>query len=89
MEIKEALKNRKVSKIRSEREEQILAILDLMSEDTKRFRYWLGRTKHLSPNQIYLMLKQAKQGKETPHILFQWLLKKSRQNRPSIKKGGK
>jgi hypothetical protein len=61
----------------SERAEQIVAVLELMSEDNTNFKKWLGRTRHLSPEQIYLMLKNARQGKNPP-ALFNYLLKQTK-----------
>lgn len=39
-------------------------------------KYWLGRTRHLSPNDILDTIRQAKEGRE-PKKLFNWLLKQS------------
>jgi hypothetical protein len=64
----------KASVPNSPRAEQVQAILDLMGEDTARFKYWLGRTKHLSPDAIYRMLRQARDG-DNPQALFNWLLR--------------
>ncbi len=80
--ISEVLKLAPTSKIRSPLEEQIVSLMELMGEQVEnnsaRYKFWLGRTRHLSVEQIYLMIKEAKRAKETPHILFQYLLKKSK-----------
>lgn len=56
------------------RAEQIQSILDLMGEDSSRFMYWLGRTKHLSPDRIYAFLQTAKTFKN-PQAGLNYLLK--------------
>lgn len=40
----------------------------------KRIKYWLGRTRKIPANQIYDLMKQAKDGKN-PRALFNWLIK--------------
>lgn len=64
----------------SERAEMIGQLLEFMNEEytQRRFQYWLGRTKHLSPSEIYIMMRQARDG-HTPPALFQYLLKKSKE----------
>src|SRR4030042_3745468 len=73
--------------IRAERIEQLLSFMGenrkLEAEKEKeyaerlgrRFKYWLGRTKHLSPGGIFMFMKQAKDGRN-PQSLFNYLLKK-------------
>ncbi len=64
----------------SERAEQIEGVMALMGEDVKngkRFKYWLGRTKKLSPATIYELRKQAETGSNPP-ALFNYLLKKTK-----------
>ncbi len=79
--------NKPVSTPNSPRAEQVQEIMILMGYDVldkekkeREFKKILGRTRHLSVEQIYLMIKEAKRAKETPHILFQYLLKKSHEN---------
>lgn len=75
--ISEIIQLAQPKKINSERAEQVSLILEMTGEDNTRFKYWLGRTRHLSPQGIYLMLKEARNGRE-PVKLFQWLLNKSK-----------
>jgi hypothetical protein len=58
-----------------ERAEVIERLLKFMGD--QRWGYWLGRTKHLTPQDIYRMMRNAEEGKN-PHALFNHLLKKSR-----------
>lgn len=51
--------------------------LEFYERIKKRFKYWLGRTRHLNPYDIFAMLSQAKGGKN-PQALFNYLLKKSK-----------
>lgn len=62
--------------INSERAEVVAQVVSLMREpnDQKRFRYWLGRTKKLPPNEIYQLVRLAKDGRN-PAALFNHLLK--------------
>lgn len=39
----------------------------------RRFKYWLGRTARLSPDRIYIFLKESRQ-KKNPPAYFNWLL---------------
>lgn len=48
-----------------------------MENNTLRFKYWLGRTRHLKPGEIYDLIKQSEKN-ETPQRLFNYLLKKSK-----------
>jgi len=41
----------------------------------KRIKYWLGRTRKVPADEIYNMMRKAKDGKQ-PQALFNWLLKK-------------
>jgi hypothetical protein len=41
-----------------------------------RMKYWLGRTRKLTPDQLYRMMRQAKEGSNPP-ALFNYLLKKN------------
>jgi len=41
----------------------------------RRFRYWLGRTRRLTPPEIYRLVRAAKDGAKPP-ALFNYLLKK-------------
>lgn len=59
----------------SDRAEVVEQLCKFMDNDTKRFKYWLGRTKHLSPAEIYGKMKEAKGGKN-PQALFNFILKK-------------
>lgn len=74
----------------SPRAERIEQLLSLMGEDRKleqesdeqyaqrigkRFKYWLGRTRKYSPDEIFAMLRQARSGKN-PGALFNYLIKK-------------
>lgn len=59
----------------SERANVIEQVIALMGEkDNRRFKYWLGRTRRLSPGDIFGLIKQAGEGKNPP-ALFNWLLK--------------
>ena len=42
--------------------------------DTKRFKYWLGRTRKLTAQALHLMIGSAKEGRK-PGALFNHLLK--------------
>lgn len=42
---------------------------------SQRMKYWLGRTRKLNADQLYRMMRQAKEGKNPP-ALFNYLLKK-------------
>lgn len=48
--------------------------LAFIARKNKRFKYWLGRTRRLSPGQIFGLMKRAGEGKN-PQALFNWLLK--------------
>lgn len=50
-------------------------VLEFMSDSN--FGKWLGLTKHLTPDQIYVMIQESKGG-DNPQGLFWWLLKRSR-----------
>ena len=39
-----------------------------------RFKYWNGRLAKKSPDEIFTLMRKAKEGK-TPHKLFNWLIK--------------
>lgn len=71
LKINETIKKRGAS---HERAEMIEQLCTFMGEDNKRFKYWIGRTKKLSPAQIYELMQKAKNGKN-PKALFQWFLK--------------
>lgn len=43
-------------------------------KDTKRFKYWLGRTRKLTPSGLHQMIGSAKEGRK-PAALFNHLLK--------------
>lgn len=73
----------------SERAEKIAELMQLMREDgiqsgesevaykkrvSRRFKYWLGRTNHLTPQRIYMLMRSAREGKNPPALL-NWLLK--------------
>lgn len=60
----------------SPRAEQIEKLVKFMGETNARFKYWTGRTRKLSPEEIYLMMKKAGEGKN-PQALFNYLLKQS------------
>lgn len=62
----------KKKKIVNPRQEQIQAVCDFM--DDQRYSYWNGRLRKLSPDNIYLLLKSAKEGKN-PRALFNYLLR--------------
>lgn len=71
----------------TEKELEALATIDHDNTDirrlwanevyNRRFRYWLGRTKHLAPNDIRDMVKQARTGKND-QALFEYLLKQTK-----------
>lgn len=62
----------------SQRAEVVGQLMRFMNEpeDSKRFKYWLGRTRKLSASDIYIMMRKANDGKNPP-ALFNWLLKKN------------
>ena len=43
-----------------------------------RFKYWLGRTRHLEPDQIYRMIERAKKFTKNPKALFNKMLGESK-----------
>lgn len=50
---------------------------DVMREnprDTKRFKYWLGRTRRIPTQEIHRLIGSAKEGRN-PGALFNYLLK--------------
>lgn len=64
----------------SERADTIEQLMEFMGEQSRtdysrRFRYWLGRTRKCRPADIHTMMGQAKHGRN-PHALFNYLLKK-------------
>lgn len=59
----------------SERADVVEQLCAFMGEDTKRMKYWLGRTRKLDPQRIYQLMGEAKQG-DRPRALFNFLLKK-------------
>jgi len=73
MDLTGYLQLKKQTKINSPRAEQVQAVCDFMNDN--RFAYWLGRTKKLSPDSIYRLLKEAGTGRN-PQAFFQFLLKK-------------
>jgi len=58
----------------SERAEVINQLLEFMEDD--RFKYWLGRTNHLSVSGIHQLMKEARP-KNKPPAYLNWLLKNS------------
>lgn len=61
----------------SARAEQVAELMVFMGEDLRdsvRFKYWLGRTKRLSVDEIYHLRRKAHEGKN-PQALFNHLLK--------------
>lgn len=58
---------------RSEHEEAILEVLELMDDD--RYKYWCGRLKRFKPQEIKDLVKQARTG-HSPQKLFNYLIKK-------------
>lgn len=61
----------------SERADQVDQLMSFMGEnpkDSKRFKYWLGRTRKLHPQEIYRLMREAKDGRN-PRALFNYLLK--------------
>jgi hypothetical protein len=68
---------KKAGGINSERAEMIDRLMSFMREDVtdgKRFKYWLGRTRKLGPAEIYRLMNQAKDGRNS-QALFNYLLK--------------
>lgn len=60
----------------SPRGEQLLRLMTLMREDPnnrRRWAYWAGRTRHLSPGAIYILLERARYG-TNQQALFNHLL---------------
>lgn len=57
----------------SARADVVQKVCDFMND--QRFAYWLGRTKTLKPEAIYLLLREAEGGKNKP-AFFNFLLKK-------------
>lgn len=49
-------------------------ILFMGEKDNSRFGYWCGRTKKVSPDRLFELMSESKQGKN-PRALFQWKLK--------------
>lgn len=59
----------------SARADAVERLCVFMGEDPNgSMKYWLGRTKNLSPSDIHDMMKQANDGKN-PRALFNYLLK--------------
>lgn len=62
----------------SERADVIGQLMAFMGEDIhngRRFKYWLGRTKRLSPGEIFGLMKRSREEGKKPRALFNWLLK--------------
>ena len=75
------IKKKGDTKIKSAHNEQIVEVMKLMGEDksdSKRYRYWCGRVKHLSNEQIYRMRKEAQDYGDSPPKFFNYLLKASK-----------
>ena len=60
---------------RAEMIEQLVVFMGESVSDSSRFKYWLGRTRKLKPQEIYALMRKAREGKN-PQALFNWLLKK-------------
>lgn len=94
--IEKILKNRGQQKKRgpqSARAEMIDRVMEFMGEGRQldddqevtnwrnmRFKFWLGRTRHLSPSDMYGMMREASEGKN-PRALFNWLIKNNVKNK--------
>lgn len=65
-----------VEKIRAGNER---AIDSIKKKRSRLVKYWLGRTRHLDPEAVYVMISNAKLGKN-PQALFNYLLTESRKN---------
>lgn len=61
----------------SPKAEIIEQLCKFMGEDNTRFAYWCGRTRKLTPSQIYELMQKAKNGNNKP-ALFNWLLKNNK-----------
>lgn len=57
--------------------DEAAGLLAYKTRINRRFKYWLGRTRHLTPAQLFRIMKQAKAGKN-PQGLFEYLLKGSK-----------
>lgn len=55
--------------------EQLMIFMGENPTDSKRFGYWCGRTKKISPNRVLEMMSESKSGRN-PKALFCWLLKR-------------
>lgn len=53
---------------------KVEAIKKIRAKRARLMKYWLGRTKHLEPADIYDMISKAKKGRN-PQALFNHLLK--------------
>ena len=63
--------------VNSERADVIAQLIVFMGEKNDRFKYWLGRTRKLTPSRIYQLIRSAKDGNNPP-ALFNYLLKKEK-----------
>lgn len=61
--------------INSERADVVAQLVLFMGHGNERFKYWLGRTRKLTPGEIFGMMKAAREGRR-PRALFEFLLKK-------------
>lgn len=74
----------------SERAEAVEILLAFMGEAAdseaygRRFKYWIGRTKHFRPHEIHDLVRLAKDGKN-PRAMFNYLLKQELIRRGIIK----
>ena len=75
----------KVKKVNSEHQEIILKLLAFMNEPESRYRYWCGRTRGISPQSLYRLMKQAEGGKPKQR-LFNWLLREFKKKKLIINK---
>ena len=64
--------------INSQRSYAVEQLMIFMREDPKnntRFKYWLGRTRKITPARIFENMSRSK-GSKNPQALFNWFLKK-------------
>ena len=78
-EMREKMDKKTIGGVNSERSNAVERLmLEVMKEkptQTRRFQYWLGRTKKMNAQRIHELIGSAKEGRN-PGALFNHLLKK-------------
>ena len=64
-----------VNSQRADTIEQLMAFMGEDPKDSKRFRYWLGRTRKIESGEIHRLMATAKAEGKKPRALFEYLLK--------------